>query len=127
MLTVQLHAGNRLVGVLELFKRVPFVWGSALDFFDTLGGLVGVAIDYASAPTPEVTRDRTAGSPRPALSDLELQMLRLIVEGFTNRDIAQQVHRSENTIKFHVRRILDKTKTANRTELARRATRENWL
>lgn len=127
MLTVQLHAGNRLVGVLELFKRAPFEWDSALDFFDTLGGLVGVAIDYASGPTPEVTRERTAGSPRPPLSDLELQILRLIVEGFTNRDIAEQVHRSENTIKFHVRRILDKTKTSNRTELARRATRDNWL
>lgn len=127
MLTVQLHAGNRLVGVLELFQRAPVEWEPALDFFDTLGGLVGVAIDYASAPTTDMTRERTVGSPRPALSDLELSILRLIVEGFTNRDIAEQVHRSENTIKFHVRRILDKTKTSNRTELARRATRDNWL
>jgi DNA-binding NarL/FixJ family response regulator len=37
------------------------------------------------------------------------------------------VHRSENTIKFHVRRILERTAASNRTELARRATREGWL
>jgi two-component system vancomycin resistance associated response regulator VraR len=49
------------------------------------------------------------------------------VEGLTNRDISEQLHRSPNTIKFHVRRILEKTGTANRTELARRATREGWL
>jgi DNA-binding NarL/FixJ family response regulator len=61
------------------------------------------------------------------MSDLEVEILRLIVEGFTNRDISQQVHRSENTIKFHVRRILEKAGAANRTELARRATREGWL
>lgn len=126
MLTVPLHARNRLAGVLELYQRAPFEWEQdSLEFFDTLGGLIGVAIDHASAPTPDAARERR--SPRPALSDLELQILRLIVEGFTNRDIAEQVHRSENTIKFHVRRILDKTKTANRTELARHATRDGWL
>jgi DNA-binding NarL/FixJ family response regulator len=37
------------------------------------------------------------------------------------------VHRSENTIKFHVRRILERTGVSNRTELARRATQEGWL
>jgi DNA-binding NarL/FixJ family response regulator len=56
-----------------------------------------------------------------------MQILRLIADGFTNREIAGQVHRSENTIKFHVRRILEKAGAPNRTELARRATREGWL
>ena len=56
-----------------------------------------------------------------------MEILRQIVEGLTNRDIAEKMHRSENTIKFHVRRILEKAGAANRTELARRATREGWL
>jgi DNA-binding NarL/FixJ family response regulator len=66
-------------------------------------------------------------APRPDFSDLDLEVLRLIVEGFTNREIAEQMHRSENTIKFHVRRILERTAASNRTELARRATQEGWL
>jgi DNA-binding NarL/FixJ family response regulator len=51
----------------------------------------------------------------------------MLVEGLTNREISAQVHLSQNTVKFHVRRLLEKAKTANRTELARKATQEGWL
>ena len=86
-----------------------------------------IAIDQSAAAAHETSRERTGRVPRPDLSDLELEVLRFIVEGLTNREIAEQVHRSENTIKFHVRRILERTGVSNRTELARRATREGWL
>lgn len=92
------------------------------------GGIAGVAIGYAALTAPpDAAEPSRTGEPRPQMSDFELQILRLIVEGFTNREISQQVHRSENTIKFHVRRILEKAEASNRTELARRATREGWL
>lgn len=127
LVSVQLHARNRLLGVLELYNRSAVEWGQHwLDFYDTLGGLVGVAIDHASMIATAPARG-PGQTPRPKLSDLEVEVLRLIVEGFTNREIADQVHRSENTIKFHVRQILEKSDTSNRTELARRATREAWL
>jgi DNA-binding NarL/FixJ family response regulator len=51
----------------------------------------------------------------------------LVVEGWTNEEIGVQVHLSASTIKSHVRRILDKSGAANRTDLARRATREGWV
>jgi len=128
LVSVKLHARNRLLGVLELYNRSVAEWEQSwLDFYDTLGVLVGVAIDQTAGGTTEAGRDRTGRAPRPDLSDLELDILRLIVEGLTNREIAGQVHRSENTIKFHVRRILERTSVSNRTELARRATREGWL
>ena len=127
LVSVKLHARNRLLGLLELYNRSLVEWDQAwLDFYDTLGVLVGVAIDQSAAATTEV-REKTGRAPRPDFSGLELDILRLIVEGLTNRDIAEQVHRSENTIKFHVRRILERTGVSNRTELARRATREGWL
>jgi DNA-binding NarL/FixJ family response regulator len=50
-----------------------------------------------------------------------------LVEGLTNREIAARIHLSQNTVKFHVRRLLDKAKTSNRTELTRKATQEGWL
>ena len=125
--SLPLHARGRLVGVLEIFNRSPVGWDQAsLDFLEVLGGTVAVAIDYAGASTGGADK-RRAGAPSPRLGDLELEIMRQIVEGQTNREIAVKVHRSENTIKFHVRRILEKTGTINRTELARKATREGWL
>jgi DNA-binding NarL/FixJ family response regulator len=61
------------------------------------------------------------------VSPLEQQILALMVEGRTNRDISAVVHLSQNTIKFHVRQILQKAGVANRTELAHQATRQGWL
>jgi DNA-binding CsgD family transcriptional regulator len=125
---IKLHSRNRLLGLLELYSRSGVEpEQSWLDFYDTLGVLVGVAIDQSAAATHEASRERTGRVPRPDFGDLELDILRFIVEGLTNREIAEQVHRSENTIKFHVRRILERTAVSNRTELARRATREGWI
>jgi len=64
---------------------------------------------------------------RPDLSDLELGIVRLIVEGLTNREISARMNRTENTIKAQVRRILEKTEAINRTDLAHRAAMEGWL
>ncbi|SRR5712692_623059 len=128
VLRIPLHARNRLVGMLEIYNRSIVDWDQDwLGFFEMLGDLAGVAIDYAVLTAPSDAGRRGAGTPQPELSELETEMLRLIVEGFSNREISEQLHRSANTIKFHVRRILEKTGTANRTELARRATREGWL
>jgi len=61
------------------------------------------------------------------LRDELREILALLVEGDSNRDIAEKVHLSPNTIKFHVRQLLQKLEVENRTELARTATREGWL
>jgi len=128
VLRVPLHARSRLLGMLEIYNRSLVEWDQDwLDFFEMLGDLAGVAIDYAVLTAPSEAGSRVGGASRPELSDLETEMLGLIVEGFTNREISERLHRSANTIKFHVRRILEKTGTGNRTELASRATREGWL
>ena len=51
----------------------------------------------------------------------------MAVEGMTNREIAVKVHLSQNTVKFHMRQILQKTGASNRTELAHQAAKEGWL
>lgn len=121
--SIPLYTARRPYGVLEMYSRSVVEFDQErLDFFDTLGGLIALAIENTAPPPAPAP-----GAPLPPLSDLEMQILRLIADGFTNREIAGQVHRSENTIKFHVRRILEKAGAPNRTELARRATREGWL
>ncbi len=52
-----------------------------------------------------------------ALTDRELDVLRCLVDGVTsNRKLAERLGVSENTVKFHVRNILDKLHLNNRAQ-----------
>ena len=52
-----------------------------------------------------------------ALTDREREVLELMVEGVTaNRKLAKRLGLSENTVKFHVRNILDKLRLNNRAQ-----------
>ncbi|MBQ9228143.1 MAG: response regulator transcription factor [Eubacterium sp.] len=55
------------------------------------------------------------------LSERELEVLRIITTGASNAEVAQQLGISENTVKKHVRTMLDKTGYRSRTELAIKA------
>jgi len=61
------------------------------------------------------------------LSEREVGVLRLMAMGRNNRDIARVLGISPNTVANHVRNILEKTYTANRTEAAAFANREGLL
>jgi DNA-binding NarL/FixJ family response regulator len=52
------------------------------------------------------------------LSERELQVLRLLAEGLSNREIADRLVLAEGTVKNHVSAILDKLQAANRTQAA---------
>ncbi|MCJ7626130.1 MAG: helix-turn-helix transcriptional regulator, partial [Anaerolineaceae bacterium] len=49
------------------------------------------------------------------LSDRELEILRLISEGYSDREIASQLYLSLNTIKWHNRQIYAKLGVSSRT------------
>ena len=61
------------------------------------------------------------------LTEREVGVLQLIAMGRNNREIAQVLQISPNTVANHVRSILEKTYTANRTEAAAFANREGLL
>ncbi len=61
------------------------------------------------------------------LTERELEMVALVAEGLTNREIAAQVYLSPNTVKVHLRNIFTKTGVASRTELSILAVRERWI
>ncbi len=58
------------------------------------------------------------------LSQREVEVLRLIAFGKTDREIAEDLFISFRTVGNHVRNILNKTNTANRTEASAYAVRE---
>jgi two-component system nitrate/nitrite response regulator NarL len=53
-----------------------------------------------------------------AITDREQEVLNLIARGLTNREIGEKLHIAENTVKNHVRSILDKLHLANRAQAA---------
>ena len=56
-----------------------------------------------------------------SLTDRERDMLALLVEARTNRQIAQQLYISEKTVSVHVSNILAKLEVRSRAEAAARA------
>lgn len=57
------------------------------------------------------------------LTERELEVLRLVGQGCTNRDIAGSLYIAENTVKNHLRNILQKLHCANRVQAAAYAVR----
>ena len=67
-------------------------------------------------PAPEIDRIQAFAS-RYDLSQREADIFRLISQGSTNKEIAEKLYISENTVKFHVRNLLRKTDCGKRKEL----------
>jgi DNA-binding NarL/FixJ family response regulator len=65
--------------------------------------------------------------PTPRLTDREMEVLKLVAKGLNNRDIAKQLFISENTVKNHIRNILEKLQLHSRMEAVVYAVREKLL
>ncbi len=75
--------------------------------------------EFARAPSRREREDPDA------LTDRERDVLELMVEGTTtNRKLAKALGVSENTVKFHVRNILDKLHLHNRAQVVGHALRK---
>ena len=61
------------------------------------------------------------------LTERELEVLRLVAKGLNNREVAKELFISENTVKNHVRNILEKLQLHSRMEAVMYAVREKLL
>ncbi len=77
------------------------------------------AMAKASTDRPQV--------PSPRLTDREMEVLRLVAKGMNNRDIAKELFISENTVKNHIRNILEKLHLHSRMEAVVYAVREKMI
>jgi DNA-binding NarL/FixJ family response regulator len=73
------------------------------------------------------SNERTQQVPTPRLTDRELEVLKLVARGLNNRDIARELFISENTVKNHIRNILEKLQLHSRMEAVVYAVREKLL
>jgi DNA-binding NarL/FixJ family response regulator len=65
--------------------------------------------------------------PGPRLTSRELEVLKLVAQGMSNKEIAAELFISENTVKNHVRNILEKLHLHSRMEAVVYAVREKLL
>ena len=74
-------------------------------------------LDELANPAPEPKQ----------LTERETDILKLVACGLGNKEIAGELHISENTVKTHVRHILEKLNLSNRAEAAAYAVRTGLI
>ena len=97
----------------------------------------GIAVDYVSrllaAMPPQTkdegrkTKDETLSALVEPLNDREMQILRLLAAGLSNRQIAQDLYLSVNTVKWYTSSIYGKLLVNKRAEAVARAYELNLL
>lgn len=98
-------------GVGELGKAMS-VLQESLSMTTDLG--VPALLEHAA----EAAQPASAPAYPDELTEREVEVLRLIAKGRSNRQIAEELFITENTVANHVKNILSKTQSANRTEAA---------
>ena len=101
------HGGQSLIS--------PFMAGKLLSEFAALAS----RDEHGEEPARPV--------PAPKLTDREIQVLRLVARGQSNRDIAKELFISDNTVKNHVRNILEKLQIHSRMEAVLVAVRDKLI
>jgi DNA-binding NarL/FixJ family response regulator len=97
-----------------------------------LRGEAGLTPDLAQKILREFARPGAESSPAPApaggdLTPRELEVLAFVGQGATNAEIAGRLVVSENTVKFHMKNILQKLHARNRAEVVAFAHRSGLL
>ncbi len=81
--------------------------------------------EFTAATGGAGSADEEEASPR--LSPREIEVLKLVAHGRTNKEVAAALHLSENTVKNHVANILDKLHLRSRLEAVMYAMRTKLL
>lgn len=78
-------------------------------------------------PAPPLPDDDNLPTEKTELSDREVEILRLVATGASNKEIAQKLFISPNTVKVHLRNIFAKIGAVSRTEATLYAIRHGWV
>ena len=100
----------------EVAFAAAWTAGCALSADEAIAQALALAEAVAATPLPEP-------SPRHGLTRRELEVLQLIAEGLSNREIGQRLSVSERTVESHVLRVLTKLDVSSRTAATAHAIR----
>ena len=99
---------------------------------DELARAIRLAHEGTPVLAPDATRMLIQSKTRRSASDFnlterEIEVLALLVEGLNNREIADRLTLSQSTVKFHVSSILGKLNASSRTEAVSIAHQHNLV
>jgi len=103
----------------ELVRAIEAVAGGAAVVSPSMA--VKLLNEFAAVAAKDSLRTRAEGT---ALTERETEVLQLLAKGATNKEIANTLVIAENTVKTHLRNILDKLHLHNRIQAAAYAVRE---
>jgi len=100
----------------------PFSPGLAAKLFDEFARVGGLE---EPVPPPEPP---TADQPPPAavLSPRQLQVLRLVADGLSYKEVGAKLYLSPRTVKYHMGEIMDRLHLENRAQVLAHAGRMGW-
>lgn len=125
------NAETEVVAALASGADAYCIKGASVD---RLLAAIAVARDGATYLDPQIARKvldhlrpPTPNSPIGSLSQRELEVLKLMVEGLSNVEIGAALYLSPNTVKTHVRGIMNKLAVDDRVQAAVVALREGLV
>jgi DNA-binding CsgD family transcriptional regulator len=74
---------------------------------------MGKVVDGSTYPTKEVNLKGQIYD----LTETEIKIIKLVLTGMTNKEIADELYISEKTVKFHLYKVFKKLTLKNRSEL----------
>ena len=102
----------------ELASAVRLAHAGIAQFGAQAAGRLASALSRHPVPEPGGVNGKRAGPAAPPLTAREVDVLRLVARGATNREIAARLFLSEGTVKNHISRILARLGLRDRTHAA---------
>jgi DNA-binding NarL/FixJ family response regulator len=109
------------LGVRAVLPREAALEQIVAALYAAAAGLIAVPVETGSSMIPASDFEVDNLTPR------ELEVLEMLAEGLSNKQIAAHLNISEHTAKFHVNSILNKLSAGTRTEAVMRALRRGLL
>jgi len=101
----------------------PFSPGLAARLLEEFARVSG---PEAPAAPPASAADIDPASSAPSLSARQLQILRLVAEGMSYKQIGAQIHLSPRTVKYHMGQIMDRLHLHSRAQVLAHAGQMGW-
>lgn len=107
--------GTRAAGVVSL-EATPEEITAAIEA--VVAGLIVFSPELLNSALPQSSPPRSvsAASQREALTPRETDVLRMLADGLSNKEVALQLRISEHTVKYHLSSIFGKLGVSSRTE-----------
>jgi DNA-binding NarL/FixJ family response regulator len=91
------------------------------------GPIVKKIVEFITSHQPSELNAVRSLKKTDILTKREKEILMHVIKGSTNREIAISLYISENTVKNHLRNIMEKLQMNNRVQAATYALQEGWL